>query len=111
MKKFRKLILVDLDGVLNQYNGEYNPNTISPIKEGAKEFLEELSKNCIIKIFTTRDKFLTQKWLNENNLNKYEITNTKESAYLIIDDRCICFNGDYNKTLEQIKTFKAYWKH
>ena len=38
----KKIILVDLDGVLNAYTGKFEANIIPPIKEGAKEFLEKL---------------------------------------------------------------------
>ena len=34
-----KTILLDLDGVLNTYNGKYEENIIPPLKTGAEEFL------------------------------------------------------------------------
>lgn len=49
--KFKKLLLIDLDGVLNEYDGN-----------------------------------------------------------LHIDDRCICFKGDYDLSLKQIQEFKVHWK-
>ena len=40
---FKKKILIDLDGVLNQYGKEkYDETSIPEIKEGAIEFLEKL---------------------------------------------------------------------
>ena len=51
-----KSILIDLDGVLNDYVGNYDKDFIPPIKFGAKEFLRDLSKNYVIKIFTTRNR-------------------------------------------------------
>ena len=44
-----------------------------------------------------------------NNFND-EITNVKKPAYLIIDDRCINFNGDYEDLLIKIETFKVWYK-
>lgn len=45
MKEYKKLILIDLDGVLNEYGKEkFDENFIPEIKEGAKEFLEKLHK-------------------------------------------------------------------
>ena len=41
----KKTILIDLDGVLNDYVGNYDKDFIPPIKFGAKEFLSNLSKN------------------------------------------------------------------
>lgn len=110
---FRKNLFIDLDGVLNEYSGNYNENTIPPIKKEAKEFLEKcFEENYDIKIFTTRNRLLVSKWLIENTLDHIvtDITNVKESAYLYIDDRCIAFDGDFNQTLKQINNFKVYWK-
>lgn len=108
----KKTILVDLDGVLNEYNGNYDENNIPPVKSGAEKFLKELCENFIVKIFTTRDLYKAQEWFLGNNLNKYisGITAQKEPVYLIIDDRCINFNGDYEKTIEKIKNFKVWYK-
>ena len=68
---FVKKILIDLDGVLNEYNGEkFDENNISDIKLGAKEFLEKLSKNTELYLFTTRNLILSTKWLMENKIDK-----------------------------------------
>ena len=86
---------MDLDGVLNTYIGNYDAEHIPPIKDGAIEFLQKLSENFEIKIFSVRDVNLVEKWVVENNIQIYisGVTNTKEPAWLIVDDRCICFNG------------------
>ena len=47
----KRTILIDLDGVLNTYTGNFDKDFIPPIKEGAKEFLEELSENFVIKVY------------------------------------------------------------
>ena len=46
----KKLISIDLDGVLNEYNGIFDKNIIPPIKKGAKDFIKELSKNYMKKL-------------------------------------------------------------
>ena len=113
MVKFKKTILLDLDGVLNIYNGNYDENFIPPIKDGAYEFIRELSKDYKVVIFTTRDSILASYWIKDNNLTQYvdHITNIKEPAYLIIDDRCINFNGSYDDLKNQIKNFKVWYKN
>ena len=108
-----KIALVDLDGVLNEYSGKYNEYEVPKIKKGAKEFLEKLSENYDIEIFTVRNKIRTVEWLQENNIIHLvkEITNVKNPyASVIIDDRAIGFNGDFNKVLDISKDFKPYWK-
>ncbi|MCQ2789606.1 MAG: hypothetical protein MJ229_04415 [bacterium] len=108
-----KKIMIDLDGVLNEYgNNEFDENFIPEIKQGAYEFLEELSKNFELYLFTTRNLILSVKWLIRNDLDKFfkDVTNIKIPSYLYIDDRTICFKGDYKKTLEDINNFSVYWK-
>ena len=108
----KKTILVDLDGVLNEYTGNYDENNIPPAKQGASDFLKTLSQNFIVKIFTTRPKQLVSEWVKINDVEQFisDITNIKEPAYVIVDDRCINFDGNYFDTLEKIENFKVWYK-
>ncbi len=106
-----KTLLVDLDGVLNTYKGDYKSDYIPPIREGAREFLEYLNNNEYeVKVFTTRNKELAEKWLEENGLKDLilYVTNHKEKCYLMIDDRCVTFKGNYEETIEEVKNFKPW---
>lgn len=107
-----KTILIDLDGVLNEYTGDFDKNIIPDVKQNAIEFIKKLSNEFELKLFTTRNKILASKWLVANNLDEYftDITNIKELSWLIIDDRCIRFNGDYEELYNDIKRFKAWYK-
>ena len=110
---FKKKILIDLDGVLNDYGKEpYDENFIPEIKSGAKEFIEKLSEFAELYLFTSRNLMLSAKWLFDNKIDKYfkDITNTKLPSYLYIDDRCVCFRGKYDETLKEIRNFSTYWK-
>ena len=109
---FKKTILIDLDGVLNTYDGNFDKNTIPPIKEGAFELLRDLSEKYEIKIFTTRNKIITAKWLVDNDIDKFveDITNVKDVCWLYIDDRAIKFDGDYQKLKFDIEDFKPWYK-
>ena len=110
MKK--KTLLIDLDGVLNDYNGNYDKAFIPPVKNGAKEFVSALSKNYNLKLFTCRNKILAAKWLTENGLDGYiaDITDVKEPCWLYIDDRCISFKGNFNELADSVKNFKPWYK-
>ena len=109
---FKKTILFDLDGVLNNYDGKYDKTYIPPIRDGAYELIKELSENYKIVIFTTRNLLLVSKWLIKYRLDSFvdNITNTKEPAYLIIDDRCINFKGDYDILKNKINNFNVWYK-
>ena len=55
MKNIKKRLLIDLDGVLNEYGKEkFDENFIPKIKNGAKEFLENLSKEYNINYVRTQ---------------------------------------------------------
>lgn len=106
----KKRILIDLDGVLNVYT-KYEPDFIPPPRDGVKEFLGELNKEYEVVLFTTRNLLQAVSWLKENELDKYfsDVTNIKLPAVLHVDDRTICFMGDFKEALNKIKSFKVYW--
>ena len=109
---FKKTILIDLDGVLNTYTGKFDENYIPPIKEGALEFIKDLSEQFKIKIFTTRNSLLASEWVIQNGLKEFvdDVTNVKEPSFLLVDDRCITFNGNYKELATQIENFKVWYK-
>ena len=112
--KFRRNILIDLDGVLNCYCGEYDEEFIPEVREGAREFVERLYSldRFNLVLFTTRNILKSAKWLVDNNLYSYfsNITNVKLPAFLCIDDRALTFRGNFNEIYEEIVTFRPYWK-
>lgn len=110
----RRKILIDLDGVLNQYgNDNFDENYIPDLKLGAKEFVKSLSVDFELYLFTSRNLLLASKWLIKNDLDKYfkDVTNIKIPSFLYIDDRTICFKGNFNNTLDEIYNFNPYWKN
>ena len=109
---YKKTIAIDLDGVLDEYTGKYDENSIPNIKDGAKDFIIKLSKDYDLILFTTRKSMLATKWLIDNKIDKYfsDVTNTKPLAFIYLDDRALKFEDDYNKTLEDIKSYKVYYK-
>lgn len=112
MHNYRKTLLIDLDGVLNQYEGNFDKNIIPPIKEGALEFVKKAANDYELKLFTTRNRLLASKWLIANNLDEYfsDITNIKDPAWLIVDDRCVKFRGDYDNLYNEINDFRVWYK-
>lgn len=110
MSYIKKTILLDLDGVINEYTKGFRKDYIPPVKKGAENFLINLSQKFKIKLFTTREKSMVKTWLSDNGLDKYfsGITNIKEACWLIVDDRCIKFNGDYDELLSDIMDFHVW---
>jgi hypothetical protein len=110
--KNKHIIAIDLDGVLNNYIGNYSETIIPTPKEGVFDFLQTLSKNFNIEIFTARNPATVKEWLKKNNLEQFisNITNNKNpKARLFIDDRAINFKGSYSDTIQEVLNFKPYW--
>ena len=106
----KKTIMIDLDGVLDNYT--VYTEEIPEIRKGAKDFVKKLSKDYELILFTTRPSKQAVIWLQKNKIDKYfkDVTNVKTPAYIYLDDRAVQFEGDYDKTLDEINKFKAYWK-
>lgn len=107
-----KVLLIDLDGVLNTYNGHYDPDVIPPPNKETKEFLEKLIEDYKLLLFTSRPKKLAENWLKKHKLKCYfeGITSEKKPAFAYIDDRCLNFKGNYGETLKDLKNFSPHWK-
>lgn len=105
-------ICLDFDGVLNNYDGWQGEKELFGARDGAKDFIKELSKNYQVHILTTRMPIKVIRWLKKHGLDKYvtSVTNTKIGAVAYIDDRAICFNGNYDEVLNTLKDFKAHWE-
>ena len=54
MANQKKVVLLDLDGVLNTYTSDYEPCYIPPAREDTLNFVKKLSQKYEVKLFTTR---------------------------------------------------------
>ena len=106
----KKVVCVDFDGVLNNYKGWQGEDELYTPCMGAKEFMETLSKDYRIIVFTVRDNDSVRDWLNYYDIVFDDVTSTKIGAVCYIDDRGLKFNGDYNEVLKQLDDFKTHWE-
>ena len=107
------IVCVDFDGVLNQFDGWRGPDFLHPPRPEALAFLTELNRlGSRVVVFTVRWAPDVQRWLAEHGLAEHvvEVTDKKPPAHVYIDDRAICFQGDFQATLEQVARFKAHWE-
>jgi hypothetical protein len=104
---------VDLNGVLDTFGGWIDASHFDPPREGAREFLAALrSRGFRTVIFTTRYADDVWGWLKTYNLAALvdEVTDRKPPAFVFVDDRAVCFRGDFAATLDAIDTFAAHWE-
>ncbi len=107
------LVCVDLNGVLDTYDGWRGAEHWDPPAAGAHAFLEALrDRGCRVVVFTTRHHRGVRRWLEAHGLAHLvqDVTDRKPAADVFVDDRAVCFRGDFHATLEQIAAFKAHWE-
>ena len=115
-----KIIAVDFDGVIHKYSKKWHDGSIYDVPiDGCKDALQKLKDDgCYILIYTTRayDKFIGGKFQKnqveeiKNYLVKHNIPfdkiytgKGKPLCKLFIDDNAIRFDGDWNKTVSEVK--------
>ncbi len=108
----RPTICIDLDGVLNTFDEWRGPQFFHEPRDGAREFLEELHRTGYrVVIFTVRWHEWVSDWLRKYELADFvdEVTDRKPPAHVYVDDRAVCFRGDFHDTLQQIRQFRPFW--
>lgn len=106
----RPTICVDLDGVLNLYDGWKGEDHFADVRSGADDFLMSLqTKGYKVVVWTSRNPDRTWAWLHENNLAIYvDTVAQKLPAVAYIDDRAIRFEGKFEPVLETIHK-RPHW--
>jgi hypothetical protein len=107
------IVCVDLNGVLDAYAGWQGARHFDPPRPGARAFLEALrGRGYRIVIFTTRYEPDVRAWLDTHGLADLvdAVTDRKPAAHVFVDDRAVCFRGDFEATLRDIDAFSAHWE-
>jgi len=108
-----RTICVDLDGVLNMFDEWRGPEFFHPPRKGSREFLAALKEQEFrIVILTCRWHEWVVEWLQKYDLAEFvdEVTDRKPPAHAYIDDRAVCFRGDFQQTLRSIEDFRPFWQ-
>src|SRR3954471_6188707 len=109
----RPIVFVDLNGALERYPDGSHKTHGDPPRPGAEECLRQLNERGYrVVVFTTRWADDARAWLAEHGLDRWvsEVTDKKPAAHVFVDDRAVCFRGDYEETLEEIFRFRAHWE-
>lgn len=86
-------VLVDFDGVIHQYSRGWQDGEIydPPIPDAFNALAALEAAGYEVVIFSSRDASQIRKWMIEHDGGAYRVTNVKESAVAMIDDRAIRF--------------------
>jgi hypothetical protein len=109
--------LFDFDGVIHSYISGWKGFGLAvdePV-EGIKECIDQLKEIGIyeIVIYSSRCTHeagikCIEQYCKEYNIYYDEISHHKKAAFLTIDDRAICFDGNGFSLTEKIKKFKSW---
>lgn len=124
------ILLLDFDGVCHSYTSGWKGATVIPDDHvpGLFEFLEEAKKHFDVQIYSSRSKepggpeammtwFMEQRklWRKRGGMPPEDTPLTlsfptvKPAAFLTIDDRAICFDGNWPDA-ENLLEFKPWNK-
>lgn len=125
MKKFRKVVAIDFDGVIHQHVSKW---TVAqeihdgPV-EGAFDFIERVLDEFDVTIFSARAAdplggkaivgWLLHHWVaagrDQRIIERVSISARKPHAFIYIDDRGWRFEGTF-PTMEELRTFEPWMK-
>lgn len=107
-----KIISIDFDWVLAKYQWYKWENILWEPMEWSKEFVIMLQNSWYTPvIFTTRKSEIITQWLKDYDFPIIEVTSIKYPSWIYIDDRCLKFDWDYQKLLNDMREFKVYWEN
>jgi hypothetical protein len=113
---FTPTICVDFDGVLHSYTSKFSGDAViaDPPVPGALRWLRRIAEVFDVVIYSSRSRSdegcaAMEQWLRryareefgdegevERLLQKIKFAREKPMAFLTIDDRAICFQGDFS---------------
>ncbi len=119
----KKIICVDFDGVLHSYSSGWKGvgMVVDEPVPGAIDWLTRLVQDGRFKvcIYSARRKdaagisamrfWLLKNGIQYTELDKIDFAAEKQPAHLTIDDRAVCFTGEFPK-LDEVADFKPWNK-
>jgi hypothetical protein len=124
------ILCVDFDGVIHSYTSPWQGESVipDPPVPGAMSWLLQASKFWDVHVYSSRSKLSEGRlamfrWMAVHATNelgedsakeligRIKFAHEKPPAFLTIDDRAICFDGDWSKLdPDKLKTFKPWNK-
>lgn len=114
----KPILLLDFDGVIHQYTSPWTKadEILDGPVPGAKEFVAEAGKIFELCIYSARSLQpggieAMKAWLilHDFPLHLLSFPTEKPPAFLTIDDRCVCFEGEFPRP-EALLKFRAWNK-
>lgn len=111
----KKTVAFDFDGVIHSYTSGWKGETMIPDPPvlGIREVIEDLRKDYLIAIFSTRAKTpqgqeAIAQYMIDHRIHFDVISAGKPIAICYVDDRAIHFDGITKGLAETIRQFKSW---
>lgn len=114
--KGKPIICIDFDGVIHSYErgwhgGDYPGHIYGDVRPGFFEWAAKAKETFKLVIYSSRSKEMKGRqdmaeWLTKQSITSrvdadvlawFEFTHEKPPAFITIDDRAVCFNGDWRQ--------------
>lgn len=110
-----RTVVLDFDGVIHSYTSGWQGVTVipDPPVAGIKEAIVDIRKFYKVVVVSTRcfqegGLEAVKAWLAKHNIIVDEVLAHKPPAIVYIDDRALTFDGNPQKLLHKIKTFRTW---
>lgn len=113
----KKTVIFDFDGVIHSYTSGWKGIDVIPDEpvSGIREVIDELRNEhgYEVVIVSTRCAetcgiVAIHEWLHKHDIVVDRVQAEKPPALVVVDDRCICFDGTTRGLVEKIKNFRPY---
>jgi hypothetical protein len=108
-----RTICLDFDGVIHAHSHGWQGESVIPDPPVHKvdQAIAELRKDYRVVVFSARCRTdegvaAIQAWLIKHNIEVDEVCRDKPPAHVYVDDRAVCFSGDWQKTIADIHSFR-----
>lgn len=112
----RQTIILDFDGVVHSYSSGWKGAAVipDPPTPGAKEAIAKLRETYNVVIVSSRchqegGVESIADWLNNYNIEVDCVTSNKPPHVVVVDDRALRFNGDWDEVIQKIPEASVPW--
>lgn len=112
----KQTVVVDFDGVIHSYTSGWKGADVipDPPTPGTREAIAKLRESYTVVVVSSRCHQeggieAIKTWLAMNGIEVDLITNDKPPHIVVIDDRAIRFNGEWDSVIESIPVASIPW--
>jgi hypothetical protein len=108
-----RTVCLDFDGVLHSYRSGWRGVEIIPDPpiHGTREAIIRLRQQYRVVIYSARcrtkeGRLAVENWLRAHDIHVDDVCDYKPPALVYVDDRAICFRGDWEQVISDIQQFR-----